>query len=182
MKKFSIAAVALVLVLGISYMNANSATYKEAINKETRLTGKNSKGTETGRVSALTMKKFNQNFGSVTNTVWEKSKSLDKVTFVKGGTKKVAYYNSSSRLVGTGSTGSASGIPLQTMTDLKSQYKDYTVGSVIFFDRNESNAISKLVYGTQLKEENYLVELTSNLKTIVVQVKVKGGSAVIDQI
>jgi len=182
MKKFSIAAVALVLVLGISYMNANSATYKEAINKETRLAGENSKGTETGRVSAMTIKKFNQNFGSVANTVWEKSKSLDKVSFVKDGAKRVAYYNSASRLVGTGSTESASGIPMQTMAALKSKYKEYTVGSVIFFDRNESNAISKLVYGTQLREENYLVELTSNLKTIVVQVNVKGGNAVINQI
>ena len=61
-------------------------------------------------------------------------------------------------------------------------YKDYSIGSVIFFDNNEANITSKLVYGIRLKEENYLVELSSETRKIIVRVNVIGGKTVINQI
>lgn len=178
MKKLSIAVLALVVVLGVSQITAMGITGGSSMKSESITAVKRLQSVETGKVKAMTAKRFHQNFGSVSNVVWEKSKSFDKVSFTKDGYKMVAYYNNNSKLVGTSSTE----LPGQALADLKNQYKDYTIGSVIFFDQNEANAISKLVYGTQLKEETYLVELTRDQKSIVVSVKLKGGAAVINQI
>ena len=178
MKKLKIAVAALAIMMGAAQLTASGASGNSAMKSEAITAVKRLQGVEAGKVKALTVKRFNQNFGSVTNVVWQKSKSLDKVSFTKDGLNLVAYYNAASKLVGT----SSADMPVQAMTDLKSRFKDYSVESVIFFDQNEANAISKLVYGTQLKEENYLVELSRDQKTIVVSVKVKGGTAVINQI
>ena len=178
MKKLTLAAAALILVLGMSQYIAESATTRAAMTNAVGAAAKSSQWSETSMVKAQTKRRFYQNFGTISNAVWEKSKSLDKVTFIKDGYKMVAYYNAASRLVGT----SSADMPVQALADLKTRFKDYSIGSVIFFDKNEANAISKLVYGTQLKEENYLVELTNNQKTIVVSVTVKGGTSVINQI
>ncbi len=173
---------ALLMALGMFQLNARSAAYKEAMKKEIRLTATNSRVSAVGRVSTTTIHKFSQNFGLVSNTVWEKCKSLDKVTFDRDGIRMVAYYNSTSKLVGTGAAGDTDGIPLQALADLKTKYKNYAVGYVVFFDGNEANALSKLVYGTHLKEENYLIELTNDKRNVVVKVKVNGGVATFNQI
>ncbi len=182
MKKLRMASVALTIVLGMTQMNANSATNNGVATSVSKSAVKNYNLVEAGRVSARTQGRFNQEFGNSSSAVWEKSGTLDKVTFVKDGEKRMAYYNKDSKLVGTGSEGIAAGMPAQAVAGLKSQYKAYTVGSVIFFDRNEANAISKLVYGTKLKEESYLVELNGEGKKIIVEVKVKGETAVISNI
>jgi hypothetical protein len=178
MKKLIVASMAIVLLLGFAQIIAKSAANKGIISVEKVSVKKNSKKSEAGHVNALTKRKFNQHFGNLSNTVWVKSNTLDKVTFTKDGNKNVAYYNSDSRLVGT----SFATIPEQALSDLQTRYKDYSIGSVIFFDKSEANAIAKLVYGTQLKEENFLVELTNDRAKIVVQVNVKGGISVINQI
>jgi len=178
MKKLTLVAAALVIVLGMTQHIAESATIRAAKSNAAGAAAKSSQWSETSMVKAQTEKRFNQNFGAVSNAVWEKFKSFDKVTFTKDGYKMVAYYNEASKLVGT----SSDDMPVQALADLKTRYKDYSIGSVIFFDKNEANTISKLVYGTQLKEENYLVELTGSQKTIVVSVTVKGGTSVINKI
>jgi hypothetical protein len=178
MKKLIVASMAIVLLLGSAQFIAKSATNKGIISAEMFSAKKNSKKSEESHVNALTKRKFNQHFGYLSNTVWVKSNTLDKVTFTKDGNREVAFYNSDSKLVGT----SAVLIPDQALSELQSRYKDYSIGSVIFFDKSEANAISKLVYGTQLKEENFLVELTNGGSKMVVQVKVKDGTTVINQI
>jgi len=175
MKKLIIASMTLVVVLGLTQYIARSAINKGVMTNEA---GTNYKSPGTGNVNASTQKKFSQNFGTSTNSVWEKSESLDKVTFIKDGYEMVAYYNSASRLVGT----STPGMPVQVLTDINNMYKDYSVESIIFFDKNEANAISKLVYRTKLKEENYLVELSGEGPKIIVMVQIKGGKSVINQI
>lgn len=182
MKKFLIAPVAFLFVLGTTQFIAKSADNNLATTSATVSVAKSSNWSATSNVNVLTLKRFNRDFYSVTGAVWEKSKSLDKVTFVKDDSKMVAYYNAASKLVGTSSAGTSAGMPDQALTDIQSRYKDYAIGSVIFFDRNEANAISKLIYGTKLKEENYLVELTNGQNTIIVQVKVKGETAIFHQV
>jgi len=182
MKKLIIASVAFFFVLGSTQFIAKSADNNLAAASAANAVAKRSDMSAVSRVNALTLKRFNRDFYSVSGAVWEKSKSLDKVTFIKDGSKMVAYYNSASKLVGTSSAETSAGVPDHALTDIQSRYKDYTIGSVIFFDRNEANAISKLVYGTKLKEENYLVELINAQKTIIVQVKIKGETSVINQI
>jgi hypothetical protein len=182
MKKLTIAAVALFLVLGMSQFIARSATNKGEMSSSASTAVKSTKLVVAGKVSPMTLKRFNRDFGTPSNVVWEKSKSLDKVSFVKGGDKMVAYYNTNSKLVGTGSARNSAGVPDQALADINARYKDYSIGSVIFYDKNEANLISKLIYGTILKEENYLMELTNDQKTIVVKVNVKGEKAIINQI
>jgi len=182
MKKLILGSLTFLFVLGMVQFVAVSATNKVLTAKETGYAGKYSKTYETGNVKAATKRKFNADFGSIPNVIWEKSKTLDKVTFVRDGYKMVAYYNSHSRLVGTGSAGTMSGMSGQTLAGIKTMYKDYSIGSVIFFDNNEANITSKLVYGIRLKEENYLVELSSETRKIIVRVNVIGGKTVINQI
>jgi len=134
MKKLTLAAAALILVLGMSQYIAESATTRAAMTNAAETTAKSSQWSETSMVKAQTKKRFYQNFGTISNAVWEKSKSLDKVTFIKDGCKMVAYYNAASRLVGT----SYADMPAQALASLKTRYKDYSIGSVIFFDKNEA--------------------------------------------
>lgn len=182
MKKLAIASVVLLFVLGVNQFIAMSATNGSAVSKEANLTGKYVKGSERKGVSARTTKRFAEVFGNYTGAVWEKSKSLDKVKFVKDGTIMVAYYNADSRLVGTGSQETYAGMPGSALADLKARYSEYAIGSVIFFDKLEANATSRLIYGTKLKEENYLIELISERDKIVVRVTVKGEKAVFQQV
>ncbi len=182
MKKLLVGSLTFLFVLGLTQFIARSATNGTVIAKETKYSANYSKGFEAGNGNALTMKRFHSDFGMLSSAVWEKSRTLDKVTFTKDGSKMVAYYNSHSRLVGIGTDADSSVMPDQTLAEIKVIYKDYKIGSVIFFDNNETNATSKLVYGTRLKEENYLLELSSDSKKIIIRVNVKGGKAVINQI
>lgn len=182
MKKLLIGSVALLILVGTTQFIANSANNNVTKASIAGSKAKHSGRVEQGKVSALTLNRFNRDFYNVTEAVWEQSKSLDKVTFVKDGSKMVAYYNPASRLVGTSTVTVSGGMSDQALTDIKTKYEDYSIKSVIFYDKNEANAISKLIYGTKLAEENYLVELSNAQKTIVVEVKVKGKTATINQI
>jgi hypothetical protein len=182
MKKLLIGSLTFLFVLGLTNFITRSATNRTVIAKETKYSANYSKGFEAGNVSALTSKRFHADFGTLSGVVWEKSRTLDKVTFTKDGSRMVAYYNLHSRLVGISTDADSSVIPDQTLADIRTIYKDYKIGSVIFFDSNETNATSKLVYGTRLKEENYLVELSNESKKFIIRVNVIGGKAVINQI
>jgi len=180
MKKLTIASLTFLFVLGVTQFIARSETNSGAMAKETNIAARYPNSA--GMVHSKTAKRFNELFGNVSGQVWEKSKSLDKVTFQKDGNTMVAYYNAASRLVGTGSADTYGGMPGHAVSDLKTRYKDYAVGSVIFYDKQETNATSKLIYGTRLKEENYLIELINENSKIVVMVTIKGEKAVIHQI
>lgn len=182
MKKLKIVVLAFSVIMGMSQFSARCATNSGVLASENRTAVKMSGLNAAGQVKPRTKTRFNQDFGRLTKVVWEKSGKLDKATYMKDGSRKVAFYNPESRLVGTGSAGSVAGLPDQMLAGIKGRYKDYSIGQVIFFDRNEANTISKLVYGTRLKEENYLVELLGDGKKIIVQVRLKGESTVFNQI
>lgn len=182
MKKLLVGSLTFLFVLGLTQFIARSATNGTVIAKETKYSANYSKGFEVGSVSSLTRKRFKADFGTYSTAVWEKSRTLDKVTFTKDGSKMVAYYNVHSRLVGISTDADSSLIPDQTLTEIRAMYKNYNIGSVIFFDNNETNATSKLVYGTTLKEENYLIELSGESNKIIIRVNLKGGKAIISQI
>ena len=54
---------------------------------------------------------------------------------------------------------------------IKSEYKDYTIGDVTFFNDNELNDSDMILWGLQFDDSDlYFVELTKGSSKIIVQV------------
>ena len=86
-----------------------------------------------------------------------------------------AFYDINSKLVGTTQTKTFADVPIKGQEQIKKDYKDYTVGTVIFFDDNEANSTDMILYDIQFDDaDNYFVELSKGTKKIVVQVNTEG--------
>jgi hypothetical protein len=126
-------------------------------------------------VSNQTKSAFFADFGNVPDVKWKRAVYLDEAVFTKDGKELKAYYDFYSKLVGTTSIKTFADIPLNAQKEIKSKYKDYTIGIVVFFDDNEANETDMLLWNTQFSDaDNYFVELSKDKKNIVLQVNVEG--------
>jgi hypothetical protein len=126
-------------------------------------------------VSNQTKSAFFADFGNVPDVKWKRAVYLDEAVFTKDGKELKAYYDFYSKLVGTTSIKTFADIPLNAQKEIKSKYKDYTIGVVVFFDDNEANETDMLLWNTQFSDaDNYFVELSKDKKNIVLQVNVEG--------
>jgi hypothetical protein len=91
------------------------------------------------------------------------------------GKKMTAWYDYYENLVGTTSQVSFADLPADGQKAIKTKYKDYTVGKVIFFDDNEVNETDMILYNQQFDDaDNYFVELAKEKSTMVVMVNTRG--------
>jgi hypothetical protein len=126
-------------------------------------------------VSTLTKNAFFVDFGNIPDVKWKRAVFLDEAVFNKDGKEMKAYYDFYSKLVGTTSIKTFSDIPLNAQKDIKAKYKDYAIGSVVFYDDNEANDTDMLLWDTQFSDaDNYFVELSKDKKNIVLQVNAEG--------
>ena len=78
-------------------------------------------------------------------------------------------------MVGTTQYKTFADVPVRGQTEIKKMYKDYAIGSVVFFDDNELNPTDMILYNIQFDDaDNYFVELSKGTKKIVVQVNTEG--------
>jgi hypothetical protein len=170
MKKSAVLFMALLFVLSVVQGQTKQTDKKEMKKERVAL-----KKLEGSNVSVTAKNSFNVDFGKVSNVKWLREGVFDEATFTKDGIVMKAFYDIEGKLVGTTQTKTFADVPANGQKEIKTRYKDYTIGPVIFFDDNEANETDMVLYGVQFEDEdNYFVELTKGAKKIVVQVNNEG--------
>jgi hypothetical protein len=148
----------------------NNETKKEQKTERTPL-----KKLEGNKVSEMAKNSFQTDFKNVQNVQWKRNGTYDEAVFTRDGKEMTAFYDFGGILVGTTKQATWADLPAKGQQEIKNMYKDYTVGSVIFFDDNEVNTTDMIMYGKQFDDtDTYLVELAKGTKKIVVQVEKDG--------
>ncbi len=127
-------------------------------------------------VSTVARNNFSSDFKDAKNVEWKRVDTYDKASFTtKDGKKMSAFYDFDGKLVGTTQFKTFADVPENGQKDIKKNYKDYTIGQVVFYDDNENNDTDMILYGVQFEDQdNYFVELTKGTNKIVVQVNPTG--------
>jgi hypothetical protein len=167
MKRLAIAS--LVFLFAVSLIQGQTkSTETKKEQKAGRVALKNLEGTN---VSAMSKNNFTVDFGSLPNVQWKRVGTYDEATFMKDGKEVKAFYDFDAHLVGTTQHVTFADVPAQGQKEIKNNYKDYKIESVIFFDDNEANETDMILYGVQFDDEdNYFVELSKGSKKIMVHV------------
>ncbi len=169
MKKIAILSMLFLMVMATMQSQAQETKIER---KSERKALHKLKGTE---VNQLARDNFNNDFGKVENAMWKREGTYDQVTFTKDGLEKMAYYDEQSTLVGTSQTKAFTDMPAKAQKEIQTKYKDYQVGSVIFYDDNETDNTDMILYGIQFDHaDNYFVEVRKADKTIVLKVTMTG--------
>ena len=166
MKKIAILS-AVLLIVGFTFQAQAGITNKGK--KEPRkLEGTN--------VSAQAKQQFLADFGSLINVSWTRQETFDVATFDLNGKKMQAYYDSDSKLVGTTSIKTFADLPAKSQQEIKTKYKDYIIGQVIFFDDNEANETEMVLWGIEFEDaDNYFVQLTKENTSILLRIDPQGS-------
>jgi hypothetical protein len=126
-------------------------------------------------VSYASKENFEATYGKISDVMWTRGKTYDEATFSKDGKKFTAFFDDNGTLVGTTNECSFSELPAKGQKEIKSKYKDYTVGKVIFFDDNKFQESEMLLYGLQFKDkDNYFVEVSKGTRNMVLKVDTAG--------
>jgi hypothetical protein len=171
MKKSMFFSTVLLVFTALGSMQINAQETKK--NPETnRVPLKKLEGT---KVSEQTKAHFITDFGNVPDVQWKRTANFDEAIFTKNGKTMTAWYDFYEKLVGTTSKVSFADLPAEGQKAIKTKYKDYTVGTIVFFDDNELNETDMILYNQQFDDaDNYFVELVKKNSTIVVRVNTLG--------
>ena len=124
-----------------------------------------------GRLKAV----FNNDFGNPPITQWERTANFDEVSFSKDGQAFTAFYDNSTKLIGTTAEKTFTNLPSKAQLAINKRYRNYSVGEILFFDDNELNETDMVLYNQPFDDaDNYFVELKKGNKKIVVEVNMKG--------
>jgi hypothetical protein len=128
-------------------------------------------------VSSIAKNNFLREFPDAKNVQWKRVDTYDEAVFTNKDNQQLkAFYDFDGVLVGTTQRKTFADVPVKGQEQIKKEYKDYTIGDVIFFDDNEANSTDMILYGIQFDDEdNYFVELTKGTKKIVVHVNMEGS-------
>lgn len=129
------------------------------------------------KVSVQSTSAFNFDFKGATNVQSKRVDTFDEFAFTASDGKKMkAFYDYDNKLVGTTQVKTFADVPVKGQQQIKKEYKDYTIGQVVFFDDNEANSTDMMLYSVQFEDaDNYFVELTKGTRRIVVQVNTEGS-------
>lgn len=126
-------------------------------------------------ISVVSKDSFVTNFGYIPDVKWIRSENFDEATFVKNGSTMTAYFDSDGTLVGTTSLKKFSELPSKGQEEIKTRYKDYAIGPVIFFDDNDLNDSDMVLWSSQFDDEDlYFVELNKGASRIIVRITPAG--------
>ena len=145
------------------------------IKEEKREERKELRKLEGKEVDNLTRLAFYGDFGNIPVIKWERTENYDEATFMKDGEATTAYYDADSKLVGTTSNKTFEDLPAAAQKSINAKYRDYTKGTVVFFDDNEANETDMILYGDQFADaDNYFVDLKKDNNEIILQVNMIG--------
>ncbi len=184
MKKLIGLSMSFLMVLFSTISNAQEIK-KVALNsekngvKESKMERKEIREEDRNLVSDMSINAFYADFGNIPNVRWEKDNLFDIAIFKKDGKQYKAYYDSSSKLVGTITSKTFADLPMDAQKQIKKEYKNYTIDKVDFFKDNENydSSYDQFLYGMQFENaDNYFVELSNKAQktNIVLQVTPEG--------
>jgi hypothetical protein len=168
------AFVTLVILLTLSVQKGfTQKTVKDQSVKSERVALKKLKGTTVGTIASGN---FSKDFPYAKNVTSKRNDVYDEFHFTgKNGEFITAFYDEQGTLVGTSQLKAFSDLPAKGQQEIKTRYKDYTVGDVIFYDDNEASDTDMTMYGIQFDDvDSYFVELGKGGKKIIVQVLMDG--------
>jgi len=172
MKKSIVILMAVLFFVTIGTIQGSDQNTK----KETKSVAKTPRKLEGTKVSDLAKTHFLTDFGNLADVTWQRTANFDEATFTKNGKKIDAWYDYEANLVGTTSAAAFADVPASGQKEIKSLYKDYSIGPVVFYDDNEGNETDMILYGMQfIDADNYFVELTKGSDKIVVMVSPDGN-------
>jgi hypothetical protein len=181
MKRLSYFSAALVFLFAFGNLQAQEPVKKElkseikTAKKEIKTDRKTLHKLEGTRIPQRTKESFVSDFGNIPDVKWKRASYLDEAVFTKDGKEMKAYYDFFSKLVGTTQQKTFTDLPEKVQKEIKTKYKDYKIGEVVFFDDNEACESDMLLFDTQFEDaDNYFVELTKGNMKQIVQVNTKG--------
>jgi hypothetical protein len=144
--------------------------------KEHRTDRQALKNLEGSKISTIALNSFKIDFPGASGVNWKRNGTFDEAAFKKDGKAMTAFYDIEGNLVGTTTQAALKDLPARAQNELKTRYKDYTVGPVVFFDDNETNATDMILYGVQFDDaDTWLAELVKPGNKIVVQIDKEGS-------
>jgi hypothetical protein len=178
MKKFAV--LSMVFMFSLSLIYAQGPKTGKAQTKETKKEQRSErvslKKLNGSVINPVAKNNFVTDFGNTPAEKWERSAYFDEVVFMKGGKEYRGFYDLDGNLVGTTSVAKFTDLTPAAQKEIQKEYKDYTVGKVIFFDDNEANSSDMYLYGKQFEDaDNYFVELMKGAKKLIVQVTPEGA-------
>jgi hypothetical protein len=177
MKKFKVLLMAFLFAFVVTEAPAQKAD-KEKV-KETKKEQKAErvplKKLEGKVVSSEAKRNFNSDFARASDVLWIRKGTFDEVSFTNRGIKMKGYYDSEGKLVGTTQNSTFPEIPAKCQEVIKTKYKDYTVGPVVFFDDNELNETDMILWAIQFDDKDlYFVELAKGTNKIILMCNLEG--------
>ena len=180
MKKLMVYSTAILMLISFSLKaqdkNTMEMTSMHSIKKsETKAERKEVRKEDRNLVSELSMNAFIDDFGDIPNVAWEKGPSFDEALYTKDGIKYKAFYDESSKLVGTITDKTFADLPTTAQKEINKKYKDYKVDKVVFFRDNELNEQNMSLYGINFEDtDNYFAELSGEGKNIILKISPEG--------
>jgi len=174
MKKLAILSGTFLVIVAVAQGQTQKAD-KEKVNetkKEVKTERVALRKLEGTKVGVLAKNNFSKDFSDAKNVQSKRVDTFDEFQFInKDGQEMKAYYDYEGNLVGTTQKKAFADIPVKGQEEIKTKYKDYTIGDVIFFDDNEFNDTDMILWGLQFDDRDlYFVELTKGTGKIIVQV------------
>lgn len=184
MKKVLVFSTVVLLLAGTAGAQSETALKQDqktlnkeenGIKKKKREARKELRKLEGTEVAYQSKQAFYEDFGNVASADWKRTRNFDEVTFSQNGQSVTAYYDASSKLVGTTSVKSFNDLPSQAQQIIDNRYAGYVKGPVVYFNDNEANETDMIFQGTQFEDaDNYFIELSKDGKTIVLQITMDG--------
>lgn len=179
MKKLALYSMTLFLMAIFFVLQSQAQESKKEIKKEFKNELKTEKKTlkklQGVEVSKITLKNFLASWGNLPDVKWKRLDYFDEATFTKDGKDLKAYYDVDGNLVGTTTKKDFSNLPAIAQDKIKTDYKNYTIGPVIFFNDNEANDTDMALWNTQFNDQDaYFVEMAKGNRTIILMVDTDG--------
>jgi hypothetical protein len=163
------------VVLSAAVVSLTASAFAASGKKAEKVSMKNPEMASIWSPSYFTEDAFYSDFGNVPVIAWEQIGAFSKASFMQHGQAISAYYDRNSELIGTTATKRFHDLPVKARQTIRDKYADYTVKNVIYFDENEANGGSFLLYNQPEDQDNYFVELSKPGKNIVLQVGLTGN-------
>ncbi len=128
-------------------------------------------------VSAEIMTNFDIDFPKAEDVVWHITDNLNQAIFTnaKDGLRTSAYYDFDGNLVGSTTAKKMADLPEKAIQIIKTAYKDYSVGPIVYFLDNPTNDTDMVLWATVFDDTDmYFAELDKGTQKIIVRISPSG--------
>ncbi len=171
--------VSVIFLLALPMMAGEMVSAKRSASAPKKETKGGKAGTrmseETAAINPVAEENFKVEEGNTSRVRWTKEGIFDEASYVKDGIRMMDYFDFSGNLVATTSIRKFSDLPVKTQDKIKSEYKDYKVGTVLFYNDKREFPTEVYMYGHEFdSSDNWFVELKKDTRTLVLKISPDG--------